>query len=200
MKANRPAPPKAIQIVRAFTARWGHPNQFIDWGEPACFACGYYQERWDHNPPWDEKQDGRTPWPVLNERWERSHLQKAHLSGFQFGGDNGPDNYAMLCRRCHIDSPDVPDAAVMVRWISQREPHCAALFREFTAACPDGLVERWVKAGSPTPDMESAMIRGGVHFDPLRGAGMSLSTLAAVAAESVAATLAKRTPDQMRLL
>ena len=199
MKAKRPAPPKAICIVEAFTARWGHPNGFIDWGEPACFACGYYQERWDHTPPWDEEQDGPVPDRVLNERWRLSRLQKAHLQGYQFGGDNDPDNYAMLCRRCHIDAPDVPDPFVMVEWMRRRPPFAASLTAEVMQIAPE-LAVRWVEAEMPAPDMGSVYMRGGVHFDPGFGAGMSLATLAAVAVESVEAAMSNRSPGQMRLI
>ena len=199
MKAKRPTPPKAIDIVRTFTAKWGHPNGFIDWGEPACFACGYYQERWDQVAPWDETQDGPTPDRVLNERWQRSRLQRAHLCGYQFDGDNEPDNFAMLCRRCHIDAPDTPDADVMVRWMARRTPYAVAMTSEVMAAAPD-LAARWMKAGMPEPDLESVYMRGGVHFDPGFGACMSLSTLAAVAVEAIEAALSKRTRGQMRLL
>lgn len=198
MKPKRPVPPKAISIVRAFTERWGHVGGFIDWGEPACFACGYYQERWGR-PAWDEDTQGPTPDRVLNERWERSALQKAHLCGYQFGGDNEADNFAMLCRRCHIEAPDTPDAEVMVRWIERRTPYSVALFAEVSMAAPD-LTSRWLKAGMPNPDLGSVYRRGGVHFDPGFGPGMSLATLAVVAVEAVDAALSGRAPGQMRML
>lgn len=198
VKPKRPTAPKAINIVRAFTQRWGHAGGGIDWGEPACFACGYFQERWDRIAPWDEATQGPTPDSVLNERWERSRLQKAHLTGYQFDGSNDPDNYAMLCRRCHIDAPDTPDAVAMVRWIERRTPFMSMLQAEIRATAP-GVGERWVKAGLPRPDLDSVYSRGGVHFDPEYGCGMSIATLALVFAEAIEAALSKRSPGQMRL-
>lgn len=200
-KPRRPRPPRAIDIVRAFTERWQRIPclPFIDWGEPACFACGYFQPRWDEVAPWDESMDGPTPDKVLNERWERSRLQKAHLIGYQFDGPNTPDNYAMLCRRCHIDAPDVPDAEQMVRWIARGEPYSAALAREVIAAAPDELISRWMKAGSPSPDFDSVIDRAGVHFDPFAGAGVALSTLAIAGVEAIESAVSGRPRGQLRL-
>lgn len=198
---DRPAPPKAVDIVRAFTRRWATTtSRFIDWGEPACFACGYYQPRWTALSPWHEPTDGPTPDSVLNERWEKSRLQKAHLIPHSLGGSNEPNNYAMLCRRCHRDAPDTSDGAAMVRWIARRETYNATLANEFIGFCAKDLARRWVAAGRPDPDFESVMGRAIAHFDPSDGAGMSLATLAAVAVDAVEAAVAKQLPGQLRLL
>lgn len=197
--APRKNPPRAVDIVKAFDQEWTRVAPIcIDWGHPACFGCGYYSESWDDVAPWDEESQGRTPHEVLNQRWEKSSLQKAHLIGHQFNGPNTADNFAMLCRRCHIEAPDTPDAAVMVRWIERREQYAATLTRELMAAAPT-LTRRWLKAGMPRPDLESVYMRGGVHFDPGFGATMSLSTLAAVAVEAIEAAMSREVPGQLRL-
>lgn len=104
----------------------------------------------------------------------------------------------MLCRRCHFDAPDTPDALVMVQWMERRMPYAVALSNEVIAAAPD-LTKRWAKAGMPRPDFESVYMRGGVHFDPQFGAGVSMSTLAAMGVEAIEAALSPRSPGQMRL-
>lgn len=199
---RRAAPPRAVDIVRAFDARWAWIGPIVvDWCEPACFACGYFQGRWDDVAPWDEGVQGPTPDAVLNRRWTQSRLQKAHLVGEQFGGPNTADNYAMLCRRCHRDAPDVPDTRTMVRWIARRDPYTVTLGGEILAACSAGLVQRWAKAGGPTPDFEAVLVgRAGLHRDPTDGAEVSVATLAAVGVEAVEAALSKQPPGQLRLL
>lgn len=180
LRPPRPHPPRHIDIVQAFAERWsvaaGIP---IDAGEPACFACGYYAK---HTiAPWDERVKGPTPLGVLNRRWAETRLDRAHLVGYQFGGPNTPDNYALLCKRCHIDSPDVPDAETVVRWIAQRESWVVASMREVEALAPAGFVNRWEEAGSPGIDIDDMdHLMGGIHWAGVYGAMVSLATTAAI--------------------
>lgn len=88
--------PSANAVARAWNAAG---REWVDeWGF-SCFACG----RWE--PEWEGcKASFRG-------------LERAHLLGKQFGGTNEADNFALLCKRCHQDSPDTPDTNDIMGWI-----------------------------------------------------------------------------------
>lgn len=48
-------------------------------------------------------------------------LQRCHIVPRSIGGEDVPSNYVMLCRWCHDQAPNVPDASFMWQWI--RETH-----------------------------------------------------------------------------
>lgn len=48
-------------------------------------------------------------------------LQRCHIVPRSIGGQDVPSNYVMLCRWCHDQAPNVPDASFMWQWI--RETH-----------------------------------------------------------------------------
>jgi hypothetical protein len=79
----------------------------IDFGEPACFACGWYNEEWDKAP---------NPWKLAGE----TGLQRAHIVPHALGGGSGPDNFVMLCQICHEDSPDWDQPEAMLGWMERR--------------------------------------------------------------------------------
>ena len=91
--------PSANAVARAWNAAG---REWVDeWGF-SCFACG----RWE--PEWEGcKASFRG-------------LERAHLLGKQFGGTNEADNFALLCKRCHQDSPDTPDTNDIMGWIDVR--------------------------------------------------------------------------------
>lgn len=80
---KRPPEPKHDLIVDA----WKHETDLIiDPGEPACFRCGY--------------------WSGTGGPWSKAGLERAHLFGHGDGGNNEPENYALICGPCHADQPD----------------------------------------------------------------------------------------------
>jgi len=48
-------------------------------------------------------------------------LQRCHIVPRSIGGQDVPSNYVLLCRWCHDEAPNVPDASYMWQWI--RETH-----------------------------------------------------------------------------
>ncbi|QBJ96798.1 HNH endonuclease [Rhodococcus sp. ABRD24] len=186
---TRSTPPKAIDIVRAFSERRAHVDglRFIDWGEPTCFVCGLSDASWAVGDLDDSIA-------LLEKRWKRSRLQKAHLVPHQFGGANTPDNFAMLCRDCHRDAPDTPDAEAALRWIARREHHIATLAREIDGAASPGCVARWIEAGSPRPDVSDVAGSAGLHWDADPGGGpiLSVGTKAVLLAAAIESALAER--------
>jgi hypothetical protein len=106
-------------------------RRLLDLGEPSCFACGWYRERWDKP---------NTP----SARWNRSGLERAHIVPDSLGGSSTPDNLLLLCKPCHIDSPDWPDPSEMARFIAGRK-HRNNDVRE--------LVEAWMRAAEEVPEI-----------------------------------------------
>ncbi len=93
-----------------------HP---IDGGEPTCWACGKY---------WDTKYDsfgkydltGTTPYYKL---WAKagSKLERCHIVAKSLGGSNEPSNLFIMCKECHILSPDITDPKYFFKWVLSRK-------------------------------------------------------------------------------
>jgi hypothetical protein len=95
-----------------------HEHRFvIDLGEPSCFACGYWNERWD-----DRK--------TASERWNRARLERAHIIADSIGGSCEISNFLLLCRKCHQEAPMTNSRDLMLAWARNREAYISRLFRE----------------------------------------------------------------------
>lgn len=81
-------------------------SNFIGWGEPFCFACGWL-------PPVA---------PGRNFSWRSSGkwLDRAHLADRCVSDDDTPANIVMLCHLCHTDMPEHDDRAAAVAWVQHR--------------------------------------------------------------------------------
>lgn len=104
--SDRKSPPKAIEIVEYWDKqplielKDGLWNPMSDVGEPSCQACHCWSPEWDIGEFTDNYEENR---PLINERWEKSGLEKAHIVPHGLGGANSPSNFLMLCRSCHFD-------------------------------------------------------------------------------------------------
>lgn len=45
------------------------------------------------------------------------NLERCHIVPDSLGGEDDPSNIVLLCKRCHIDGPNVKDSEVMWDWI-----------------------------------------------------------------------------------
>lgn len=45
------------------------------------------------------------------------NLERCHIIPDSLGGEDDPSNIVLLCKRCHIDGPNVKDSEVMWDWI-----------------------------------------------------------------------------------
>jgi hypothetical protein len=96
-----------------------HHDQFvIDLGEPSCFACGFWDSKWDQ-------------FSTPEECWNRAKLERAHIVGRSIGGPDTPSNYLLLCPRCHALAPMTNQRDWMLRWAETREKWITRLMREF---------------------------------------------------------------------
>jgi hypothetical protein len=87
----------------------GQERRFVlDIGEPACFACFYWDPKWDQNE-------------IIERRWNESGLERAHVIAAVDGGSPTVDNVLLLCRRCHVDAPMTTLRTLMLQWTLNRE-------------------------------------------------------------------------------
>jgi hypothetical protein len=100
----------------------------VDLGEPCCFACGYYSERWDKGTPYSS--------------WKRATLERAHIVPSSLGGSDDASNIILLCAPCHRDAPDWPDPSEMALWIADRPERSSKEFED---------LEGWNKAFQAVP-------------------------------------------------
>lgn len=101
-----------------------------DLGEPSCFACGWYRERWDKPK-------------TASARWNASGLERAHIVPDSLGGLGTPENMVLLCKPCHVDSPDWPDPSEMARFMAKRKLRGSDVWE---------LVEAWMRAADEVPE------------------------------------------------
>ncbi|MGW7053149.1 HNH endonuclease [Streptomyces sp. NPDC054887] len=103
--------------------------RMYDLGEPCCFACGWYSERWD-------KGSARI-------NWERATLERAHIVPSSLGGSDEADNLILLCSPCHKESPDWPDPREMARWLAKRPARSSKEFED---------LDSWIAAAAEVPE------------------------------------------------
>jgi 5-methylcytosine-specific restriction endonuclease McrA len=80
-----------LQIVN-YWVNWQKENRKLppfgdfDIGEPACMACGYWEEDWD--------------------LWNKTAgLEKCHIVAICMGGVDDVSNMVVMCERCHKQHP-----------------------------------------------------------------------------------------------
>lgn len=95
-----------------------HERFVVDIGEPSCFACGYWDVKWDRPS-------------TAQECWNKAGLERAHIIARGIGGEDTPGNYLLLCPRCHALAPMTNQRDWMIRWAGTREPWLNRIMREF---------------------------------------------------------------------
>ena len=142
-----------------------------DLGEPACFACSYYEQSWDE--PVAEKS-----------RWNQSGLQRAHVVADSAGGSASADNLALLCVRCHHDAPMTKSPDIFWTWVARRHSHETLSRYDFERELEvHGLSwgdMEWI-ADAVGDDVSGAMRCSAADLDAGTGnGGMSTSTAVAI--------------------
>ena len=78
-----------------------------DWGEPACMACGHWQENWDDKA-------------TIVGRWNSAGLEKCHVIPFTKGYPEQASNMVLMCSVCHLNNPETDDPEIMYAYMRQR--------------------------------------------------------------------------------
>ena len=47
----------------------------------------------------------------------KRNLERCHIIPKSLGGKDVPSNYVLLCRRCHLENPNVADPDIMWDWL-----------------------------------------------------------------------------------
>jgi hypothetical protein len=107
------------EIAKHWSENWTNETaKFVtDLGEPSCFACGYYDVKWDN------------PRVGAEKRWNNSGLERAHIVADKIGGADSPENMLLLCTRCHRQAPMTNDPRIIITWASKRDAHRAMVAR-----------------------------------------------------------------------
>lgn len=92
-------------------APWG----FWDWGEPSCWACGYFLGSVASSP---SRRD-RSIFSV----WNRSSLERCHITPRYLDDQlrDTPDRLVLMCGRCHAEHPDFTTDAESFAWMRSRQ-------------------------------------------------------------------------------
>lgn len=176
MNGLRPPPPHAYDIAQHWSR--GEFAAEIDWGEPACFACG-----------WFSADAPAYPDVTCRQAWERSGLERAHIVPHALNGPNDVDNYLMLCPPCHRDAPDWDEPSVMIGWAKQR-PAYLRLQMDRAAGLDMAVMARLVDLPDWRGRMQEALdAHGGLH-----GTHLSFATFDAAARLVVQSAGAQRLP------
>lgn len=151
----------------------------VDIGEPCCFACSFYVDRYD--------LDWSSGFLAI---WENArYLVRCHLVPKSLGGSPDASNMVLLCKHCHDNAPDVNDPNVMLRWVERqksREPALLAwrrmevILQECMAM--GGSLESVTNAmNSPNwhANVQAALDKASLHWGP-SGSQMSIGTWASV--------------------
>ena len=168
---KKEALPQRYEIALHWTRLGANsPVRVVDLGEPSCFACGFYNSRWDDNDR-------------VERRWNDSNLERAHVIAASQGGSCSADNFVLLCANCHANAPMTLSALVMFAWIRSRECFRAALVdratKELENACRafDLSVDKvvfWGEQRGIERCASEAVASSGRHF----GCGASVSSIA----------------------
>ena len=80
-----------------------------DYREPCCWACGYMVV---------VEEDHLS----TKDIWLRTSgvLERCHIIPKMLGGSNEADNLFLMCKKCHIDSPDTSDKDYFFNWVIYR--------------------------------------------------------------------------------
>lgn len=96
--------------IAEITAYWIKNKPFdetelnFDWAdaEYVCWNCGRISQK---------RLDGK------GSRKDDIKLQRCHIVPDSLGGGDVPSNYVLLCKKCHIEAPNVKNKYAMWEWI-----------------------------------------------------------------------------------
>ena len=88
--ARKPIRTTILEIVDYWTGRTDESRLSVDFAEAheRCWRCGCQRQ-----------------------------LERCHIVPDSLGGEDTPSNFVILCKRCHLDNPNVADPEVMWDWL-----------------------------------------------------------------------------------
>ncbi len=79
---------------------------------------------------------------------KHSKLYRAHIVSQKNGGDNQPNNFVLLCKRCHEEQPDAVSKETLISWIKNHTLEINIQFQRANEAT-DLLFREAAKYGNP---------------------------------------------------
>lgn len=109
-------------------------NWFSDINEPCCWACGDF---FNHNRSVANDSE-------REKAWEKSPLQKCHITPKSLGGSDKPENLVLMCAHCHDKAPDTTNPEILFGWMKKQ-----SFLNTITNECNEAtlsLIEDWQNA------------------------------------------------------
>ena len=149
---QRPTMPTKLSIAKWWWHEgWEEAGKYrlnlIDFGEPCCWACGTWRESWT--------------------AWRDAALERCHIVPHALGGTNEASNFLLLCKDCHLDSPDTPHREAMLRWAHDRKPNPWGLSRgkvEAAQAISKAVIDHGLDPDQFVTDVYSHLEKCARHF------------------------------------
>lgn len=91
-----------------------------DWGEPCCWACGKQIDLSGYKNYGDDLDNNRFS-KIYGYAKTRNHLQRCHIVPHALGGSDAEDNFFLLCKECHEESPDTANPQNFLRWVYKKK-------------------------------------------------------------------------------
>ncbi len=86
----------------------------IDYGEPTCWACGeHWNGKYDISGEYNKKD--------IYKAWQSSPLERCHIIPDSLGGLNVPSNIFLMCKDCHVESPDTIYSGIFFSWLDNKK-------------------------------------------------------------------------------
>ena len=89
---------------------------FYDMGEPECWMCGKIISP-SSIAHYDEKLEAMDVKGIWSSKGVTSVLQRCHIVPRSLGGSDEPDNLFLLCKRCHLLTPDYTNPSYFIRYV-----------------------------------------------------------------------------------
>lgn len=102
--------PSKAEIFRYWKDKIHLHSNWIDWGEPSCWACG-----WGWNGRYDIK-DSKASLEIIERCWESAPLQRCHIVPKHLQGSGTVENLFLMCRECHDLAPNTPIREIFFQW------------------------------------------------------------------------------------
>lgn len=112
-RENRSMPLKS-SIALYWSRHEEELGKFIDWGEPTCWGCGYFESDNDIVSTQASLTDIMKCWN------KQSYLERAHIIPKGLSGCNCESNLVLLCHQCHKENPDTDNRKYFFKWLNNR--------------------------------------------------------------------------------
>jgi hypothetical protein len=95
MSERKPIKTTSNEIIDFWTSRIDESELGVDFvdANKRCWRCGY-----------------------------ESELHRCHIIPDSLGGEDSPSNLVLLCRRCHIEAPNIKDKDFFWEWLKAQKP------------------------------------------------------------------------------